>query len=53
MGKCMALFSLTKFRFVAGLVIAWMLYLFAMEPKADPKKSVTKTWESMVLKCGF
>ena len=44
MGKCMALFSLNKFRIFAAAIICWMLYLFMNQPAHDPRKYVTKTW---------
>jgi hypothetical protein len=53
MGNCMGLLSKNKFRVIATIVIALMVYLYLNEPKHKPKVKIEKTWESLATNCGY
>lgn len=52
-GNCMIMLSRNKFRAVAALVVAAMVYLFVVELQQRPKYVVEKTWRSLATNCGY
>jgi hypothetical protein len=52
-GDCMMLISKNKFRFVAVLLIAALIYAYTLEPTHKPKVPIEKSWRSLVGNCGY
>lgn len=53
MGNCMFMLSRNKFRAIAALLIAYLLYTYAMELHSRPKVNIEKTWTSLANNCGY
>jgi hypothetical protein len=52
-GNCMIMLSKIKFRIIAGIIIAYLAYLFVIEYKEKPKYVLEKTWKSLANNCGY
>lgn len=53
MGNCMFMLSKFKFRVIASLISAYILYLFILEAYERPKNNIEKTWISLANNCGY
>jgi len=53
-GNCMVMLTKNKYRIVAGIIIAVLVYSFSVNIKNTPgKPHLEQTWDSIANNCGY